>query len=221
MTRHPARYSDPILPILARMVSGCDHIHDPFAGTGRIFDLARYGFVGIITASELEPEWAAHHSQTEIADALAMPWPDNAFDAIVTSPTYGNRMADCFTPGEGWQVAATARNTYTHALGRKLHSHNSGQMQWGPGYRDFHLLAWAECRRVIRPGGLLVLNVSDHIRGGVVQSVTDWHCGALVGRGFVLAERVGVLTRRQRRGQNGDVRVGCEWVLKFELKKGE
>ena len=70
---------------------------------------------------------------------------------------------------------------------------------------DFHLLAWAECRRVIRPARLLVLNVPT-IRGGVVQSVTDWHCGALVGRGFVLAERVpGVLTR-QRRRQNGDAR---------------
>ena len=216
MTKHPARYSENLLPTLARLVHGCAHIHDPFAGTGRIFALAQHGYTGWITASELEPEWAAHHPQTEIADALALPWPDNSFDAIVTSPTYGNRMADCFTPGEGWTAAVTSRNTYTHALGRKLSQHNSGQMQWGPGYRDFHLAAWAECRRVIRPGGLLVLNISDHIRGGVVQKVTDWHIEALTGLNFVLGERVSVTTRRQRRGQNGDVRVDCEWVLKFE-----
>lgn len=124
-------------------------------------------------------------------------------------------MADSFTSGEGWLSAQSTRNTYTHVLGRKLSQQNSGQMQWGPGYRDFHLAAWAECRRVIRPGGYLVLNVSDHIRGGVVQHVTDWHIDALVGLGFILGERVDVATRRQRRGQNGNVRVGCEWVLKF------
>ena len=219
MTRHPARYSENLLPILARMVSGCGHIHDPFAGAGRIFALAQHGFAGRITASELEPEWAACHPATEIADVLQLPYPDHSFDAIVTSPTYGNRMADHFTPGEGWQQASTARNTYTHALGRKLSQHNSGQMQWGAGYRDFHLQAWAECRRVICPGGLLILNISDHIRGGAVQNVTDWHIDALTGLGFVLGERVAIATRRQRRGQNGDVRVDCEWVLRFE--KGE
>ena len=216
MTRHPARYSAPILPILARMVADCAHIHDPFAGTGGIFALAQHGYTGRITASELEPEWAACHPEIQLADALALPWPDNSFDAIVTSPTYGNRMADYFTPGEGWTDAQTMRNTYTHALGRKLHPRNSGQMQWGPGYCAFHLAAWAECRRVIRSGGLLVLNISDHIRGGVVQHVTDWHIDALTRLDFVLGERVSVTTRRQRRGQNGDVRVGCEWVLKLE-----
>lgn len=215
-TRHPARYSDSILPVLAELVMGCGHIHDPFAGTGRIFDLVRYGFQGRITASELEPEWAALHLGIEVADALALPYPDAVFDAIVTSPTYGNRMADAFTSGEGWENARGTRNTYTHALGRKLDLRNSGRLQWGDQYKEFHRLAWMEARRVIRPGGWLVLNVSDHIRAGVVQMVTNWHIDVLEGLGFRLDRWHTVTTRRNRYGQNGNVRVAYESVIRLE-----
>jgi len=215
-TKHPAKYSNQLLPILAELVQGCGHIHDPFAGTGRIFELALHGFGGRITASEIEPEWAACHADIEIADVLCLPYPSGWCDGIVTSPAYGNRMADSFIPGEGWGNARSKRNTYTHALGRKLHLHNSGQLQWGDKYRDFHERAWAECGRVLVPGGRLVLNVSDHIRGGEVQAVTDWHVGCLERLGFVVEEWRNVATRRQRWGQNGDVRVAHESVIRLE-----
>lgn len=218
MTKHPARYSNPLLPILARLLAetNCQHIHDPFAGTGRIFELREHGFTGKITASELEPEWANMHPETRIANALALPYPDEAFDAIVTSPTYGNRMADSFTPGEGWEQAKHQRNTYTHALGRKLDPNNSGQMQWGYEYRDFHRQAWLEARRVIRAGGYLILNISDHIRNRQRQPVTEWHIHTLLAFGFSLVRSVPVLTRRQRRGQNGELRTSHEYVILFQ-----
>ena len=217
-TKHPARYSDPLLPVFAQMLreTDCQHIHDPFAGTGRIFELRKNGYTGTITASELEPEWAAMHPETEIANALQLPYPDESFDAIVTSPTYGNRMADHFTPGDGWENARSTRNTYTHAIGRKLHPHNSGAMQWGDEYRAFHRQAWTETRRVIRPGGYLILNISDHIRGGQRQPVTEWHIHTLTALDFSLIRSIPVPTRRQRRGQNGHLRTEEEYVIQFQ-----
>ena len=83
----------------------------------------------------------------------------------MTSPTYGDRLADHHDARDG-----SVRHSYKHDLGRDLHPDNSGAMQWGPAYRDFHTAAWVEVRRVLRPGGRFVLNVKDHVRGGVVQS---------------------------------------------------
>ena len=51
---------------------------------------------------------------------------DATFDMVVTSPTYGNRMADHHNAKDGRR-----RITYTHNLGRTLTPGNSGAMQWG------------------------------------------------------------------------------------------
>ena len=48
-------------------------------------------------------------------------------------------------------------------------------MQWGDAYRSFHVKAWREAWRVLRPGGRFVLNIKDHIRNGERMPVTDWH----------------------------------------------
>ena len=97
-------------------------------------------------------------SQNSGANAIALPFRDESFDAVVTSPTYGNRFADKHNAKDG-----SIRRSYTHDLGRTLHAENSGSMQWGQAYRDLHVKAWAECFRVVRPGGLFVLNISDHV----------------------------------------------------------
>jgi hypothetical protein len=55
-------------------------------------------------------------------------------------------------------------------LGRPLTPGNSGALQWGEEYRALHVAVWTECRRVLKPGGIFVLNVKDHIRGGVLSA---------------------------------------------------
>lgn len=68
-------------------------------------------------------------------------------------------------------------------------------MQWGRNYCEFHDRAWAEAVRVLKPGGLFMLNIKDHIRGGRRQRVTLWHALNLVGRHgvrVVECRRVGV-----------------------------
>ena len=109
---HPAKYSDILLPVFRGMLSGCKDILDPFAGTGKL----RLVFPDC-TLLEIEPEWASI-SGAIVGDATKMPFADCTFDAICTSPTYGNRMADSFIDHQ--IEKQYKRNTYTHQLGRKL-----------------------------------------------------------------------------------------------------
>ena len=103
---------------------------------------------------------------------------DATIDAICTSPTYGNRMADHH------KARDAAAPHLPAVLGRPLTPGNSGALQWGDGIAErmsttaLHVAVWTECRRVLKPGGIFVLNVKDHIRGGVLQEVSNWQCAA-------------------------------------------
>ncbi|MCC6455183.1 MAG: hypothetical protein IT328_09600 [Caldilineaceae bacterium] len=204
--RHPAKYSDALMPILQNALRGYDCILDPFAGTGKLRLVRPDAHL-----LEIEPEWAAISGAT-VGNALDMPWPDGYFDAVCTSPTYANRMADHHEARD-----ASRRNTYRHALGRPLHPQNSGMLQWGSLYRRFHYYAWLEVLRVLRPGGRFVLNISDHIRAGKVVKVARFHKLLCLVMGFRLVEVHQVQTPRQRHGQNGEKRVAHEWVFVFEV----
>src|SRR5690606_1661815 len=169
MPRHPAKYTDVLLPVFARILRehGAQSVLDPMAGVGKVGLLRDCGFSGRIVANEIEPERAAQptaHVAMHGGDAAAMtPAADGGIDAIVTSPTYGNRMADHRNARDG-----SRRYTYRHALGRPLHPANTGQMQWGEAYREAHRRIWAECIRVLRSGGVFVVNVKNHIRRGEI-----------------------------------------------------
>lgn len=208
--KHPARFSDELMPVLADALEGYHRVLDPFAGTGRIHELFALGFdtVGI----EIEPEWAAMDPRTQTGNALHLPYSADYFDAVATSPTYGNRHADHHDAKD-----PSERHSYTHDLGRPLHPDNSGVMHWGSDYRTFHRQAWAEVNRVLRPGGRFVLNISDHIRKGERQPVTAWHIAAVYRAGpFTLADIIPVVTKRNRFGANAEARVDNEYVLIFD-----
>jgi SAM-dependent methyltransferase len=207
LRRHPAKYSDVILERMRPYLDAAAYprVLDPFAGTGKLRLIRPDAYL-----LEIEAEWAAMSGATH-GNAKDMPWPDGYFDAIATSPTYGNRMADKFEdrqPQKGYQ-----RNTYRHALGRPLTPDNSGGMQWGTQYQDFHRQAWAECYRVLRPGGRMIVNVSDHIRKGQRVQVVRWHWKALHALGFRTVHILGVRTPRLRYGQNHQARVAGEILL--------
>ena len=208
---HPAKYTDALLLTMAQMLKGRRRILDPFGGTGKVFLLEAWLPDAQIEAVEIEPEWAAINPRTRVGNALCLPWGDNHFDAVCTSPTYGNRMADttfASSSGNTWQ-------TYTCKIGRKLHADNSGAMDWGDKYRTFHIAAWMEARRVLQVGGAFVLNIKDHIRGGVLQPVTQWHVDTLQALGFVEREHKRINTPSMRYGRNGDKRVEYESVILF------
>lgn len=243
---HCAKFSEPILAGLTEITERLDpdrtwRILDPFAGVGLIHSIAN----GRRTvASELEPEWAIQgldlSPNTLVARAQWLPFPDGVFDAIITSPCYGNRMGDTYDGngvcrrchghpltlggetcdrcgGEGRDTSK--RYTYTTSLGRRL-THGSGAgMQWGPDYRTLHRAAWREATRVLRPRGWFILNISDHLRsdgrGNQVRvPVARWHYDHLVDHlRYTPVSIRNIATDRSRNGANRDARVEAEHLV--------
>lgn len=208
--KHPAKYTDCLLPIFSKYLEGAHLVLDPFAGTGKLRKVIPHAVL-----LEIEPEWAMMNGAI-IADSQYMPLRSNVFDAVCTSPTYGNRMADHFVDHQSHKNYV--RNTYRHYLGRELNTNNSGRMQWGDKYKKLHVAVWKECKRVLKKKGLFILNVSDHIRAGKRIRVSDWHIDVLKDIGFKLIKTIEVETPRQRMGKNSKLRVGYEYV--FILRKG-
>jgi tRNA G10 N-methylase Trm11 len=174
-----------------------DWVLDPFAGVGGIHYLDQFGFptVGV----EIEQEWAAAHPRTVRATATSLPFADQTFPLVITSPCFGNRMSDHHDAQDG-----SYRRTYKHCLGRDLSPANTGAMQWGQQYRIIHAVAWYEVWRVTKPGGTFVLDIKDHIRDHRRQHVADWHFRTICGLGFELAEVIRPEVKGFRMGENRD-----------------
>jgi len=207
---HPAPFSEPILEVIEGLLEGYNRVLDPFAGIGGIHALAEKGWdtVGI----EIEPRWADQHPRNKVGNALDLSeFPNDSFDAIATSPTYGNRLADNYDASD-----PQARHSYTFDYGADLNPDNTGKMQWGDKYRAHHEKAWQEATRVLRPGGRFILNIKDHIRGGVWQDVTAWHIQELFDMcGLNVIAIRPVVTDGHPSGANADLRSPAELVIAF------
>lgn len=236
---HPAMFSRELLAPLAATIAGCRSVVDPFAGTGRVHAIAELAGVPRSVGIELEAEWSNAElfggpDRLQIVGDSLVELPKlgaASFGAVLTSPAYGNRMADKHEARDKCKSCAgsgvlghgeckvcrglglSRRNTYRHRLGRALSENNGGGMQWGPDYRDLHRNVWRESVAVLQPGGRFVVNCSNHIRQGALVDVCAWHRDVLVELGMVLVEVIEVETRRQRHGANGHLRVAGEEII--------
>ena len=106
----------------------------------------------------------------DVLDLSAHRW---AFDAVVTSPPCGNRLASrrpMADPG--------GHHDYASRLGSELAASNRGA-RLEPAYREFFTSAWPEVAASLTPGGTLVVALRDHLRGVQWCAVAGWHVSAL------------------------------------------
>lgn len=205
---HPAKFPDSTVELIQARLPKNDYptVIDPFAGVGKIHALSQYT-MGV----ELEPEWAEQSTYTIVGNALDLPFYNGEFSAAATSPCFGNRMADHHDAKD-----ASKRNTYKHKLGRDPSPGSSSILHWGKNYRRFHKAAWTELTRVVAPGGRFVLNIKNHIRGGVEQPVSEWHMTTLIRLGWKLVAIDVISTRGLGYGANHELRTDHEYLFTFD-----
>lgn len=246
---HPAEFSAALIPIFARIVD--EHrprrrrplqVLDPFAGVGGIHVLMERCDLPVETVGvELLARWAAAHPRTIVGNARALPFGRGAVDVVVTSPCYGNRMADKHNNRDACRCRKNKRGLVVSSVGRRdckacrgtgishrrsyFHYHgaegwiaddNAGAMQWGDEYRELHEAVWREVHRVLPRRGLFVLNIKDHQRDGVWQRVPQWHRRTITRLGFTQVERWTVPLTGYRNGSHRDARSGVEYVYVFQ-----
>lgn len=230
-TDHPARYNKKIVQIAADLIPPETKILlDPFSGTGeRIALLRDYGYEGEIICNEIEFHWARQAPLDKlfqiVGDATRLPLLDESVDTVFSSPTYGNRMGDSHTPSA---KDTSTRNTYTHRMmalaGTKLHARNTGHMNWGKKYREFHRLAWKETVRTLKSGGTFILNIKDFLKTNVVSGVkaqrrvfvTRFHVATLNGLGLRTVDHIKLNLSGNRHGANHRARIPYTNIIVFK-----
>lgn len=217
--RHPAKYTDSFISIFAELLKGKTNVLDPFAGTGKIGLIKDCGFSGKVYANEIEPEWINPNKYNcdfiTTEDAEFLQYPDGFFDAICTSPTYGNRMADHHIAKDG-----SKRNTYTHCIGRQLSDGNTGKMQWGHEYMEKHERIYKHLASLVKYDGLFICNVKNHIRKGEEVDVKSFHERSIIESGFTKVKEIFIKTNGNCFGANADKRTRGEYILIF-VKSGD
>lgn len=213
--KHPATFSEELFPVFMSIIDKykIKSILDPFAGIGKIGKLKEFGYCGTIFANEIEPEWIfdnkynCDYTFCEDAETLKIP---ATVDAIITSPTYGNRMADHHNAKDG-----SKRITYTHYLGRNLNEENTGKMQYGDRYKEKHIRIYKNLESIIAPDGYFIINISNHIRNGKEVDVVNFHRDTILQMGFVQLEDYEIQTKRMKYGKNRNARVNCGHIIVF------
>lgn len=222
--RHPAPFSDALLEPMIQMLKswrrlGHDPIYDPMAGSGE-----RLGFIATalgvgFCGCEIEPEFIAR-PEISAQDCTLY---EGRHRIILTSPAYGNRMADQYlgTPAEKATRAATGkrprRRGYAVSLGRKVSAGSGAGLRWGDGYRSLHgrIMQWVVWTN-LDDGGVFLLNVGSHYRGRLYQPVGEWYLELMLGLSLHLVDYRFVETPGFRDGDNRELRVGGEHLYLFQ-----
>ena len=187
-------------------------VFDPFAGVGTVSALHEYDRNVTVTGMEIEPEWADQSPIVMTGDSIAyMALTRKRYDAVVTSPAYGNRMADSYDGRDG-----SNRNTYRIALGRPLDEQNGAALHFGKAYTDFHNEAIQGMVRVTRKGGRVIVVVKNFIRNGEVMDVAGWWRHELGMHGLTEIAYIPIKAGGLGYGANRDARVEYEYVLVWE-----
>lgn len=209
---HPAIMGEHILSVCKQYLPDPPaNILDPFAGIGTTAHLLpEYNVIGI----EIEKEWADQHASTICGDSLLVIPTLNSFDAILTSPTYGNRMADDFNASD-----SSKRITYRHKLGHPLAEGTTSNLHFGKSLQKYEMLhrsIWEVCIKALNPNGIFILNIKDFIANKQIMNVSQWHVDCLIDLGMSLISSSQVESKGMRYGANRELRIDYENVYCFK-----
>lgn len=179
---HPAKANLWMLrAIVEEQTCPGDALLDPFAGIGSLALAALLG--RHVTLVELEPHFAAGCLANARAvdpagrsvrvlrgSARALPFQPASFDAVITSPAYG----DVATRHRSREPATAVRTSIPEWARKRqdasfhVDRYGTSPDQIGNLRRDRYLMAmlqaYAECARVLRPGGRLVVITTNYWR---------------------------------------------------------
>lgn len=249
--KFPAKFSAPILDqitleLRSRLLPPGALILDPYAGVGGIHELRERLEVETIGV-EIEPEfaacspWTVQGDSRQLAQVLDGDTRANVA-AVVTSPDYGNRLADqylgsdnekcrkCSGTGKvetmpppdsiripceqcaGSGKARSRRMGYAIALGRKCDPRSGARYHFGKKYRDLHLGILGALTTSLPDGTLLIYNVSSSISDKGYRPVMEWWVTEIARRADFEA-LVPIETARLKFGANHDARVPAEHLI--------
>lgn len=254
----PAKFTASILDALEDELrtrlpnSGMDDvILDIFGGVGGVHKLADR-FMGLTTvAVELEREFADNHERTVCGDssnlgrsellqqAVAAITGGRRPNAIVTSPAYGNRLADqylgsddekcrrCMGNGQaitsepdgppcpqcdGSGKAKSTRKGYAIAKGERLSDGSGAALFFGDAYKALHHRIISGVAEYVEPGTLWLVNVSSFIADKKYVPAMEWWVGEMALHTEIIGLRA-VPTPRSREGANHEARVDAEHII--------
>lgn len=215
---HPAKYSDSLLPVLARYSYGV--VLDIMGGVGKAGLLKGYNpEITKVIINELEPEWGMQSVDYGVDEILIGDARDLrlSVDCIVTSPPYGNRMADNFKAGsKGGKSPTSMRKMYAGDLGRTPSAGSVCCLHFDKGYQEEimsiydSIISNCSFKR-------FVINVSNFVRQFKIVKVVDFFENYFNLKGFRLMAKIPVKTKRQKGvGANTELRVSHEIIMVFE-----
>ncbi|HUW14127.1 MAG TPA: DNA methyltransferase [Anaerolineae bacterium] len=170
---------------------------DPMAGTGSILLAALNQHPTL--AGDVERYWARllnrnalriHSRHLIVAPMLTCRWnaarlplPDASLDAIVTSPPY----FDLFSNWNRKQANYfDGRHIGPNGLSYGDHAHQIGNIHIYDDYLRAMRTVYLECRRVLRPGGKLILILGNKVRERRIVPVTEDTQALVTANGFDL-----------------------------------
>lgn len=210
---HPAKYSNELLPILAKYAYGS--IIDPMGGTGKAGLLKQYNSkITKVTINELEQEWADQAIDNNVDEIIIGDAKNltGTYDCIVTSPPYGNRMADNFKASKPDSMG----RRYAGDLGRTPSEGSCCCKHFDRGYNELITEIFISLFNNVK-FDLFILNVSNFIRNFKEVRIDEFFLKLFTDNKFDLIAHERVKTRRQKGvGANTNLRVECEDIFVFK-----
>ena len=199
-------------------------ILDPMAGTGSILLAALNQHPTL--AGDVEPYWSRLLSCNGLRirrrhlivapiltarwDAARLPLPDASLDAIVTSPPY----FDLFSNWNRKQANYLDGNHVgPNGLSYGDHARQIGNLHVYEDYLRAMRGVYLECKRVLRPGGKLILSLGNKVRNGRIVPVTEDTRALVAANGFDLLATHDRKTIPSRWRRIHDQRTGDDYPM--------